>query len=47
MTDRSLPPARAVIGSVKAAHRALNDAAILREDAKQYPHLPTARPMPH
>jgi hypothetical protein len=44
MTDRPLPPAPAVIGSAKAAHRALNEAAILREDAKQYPHLHHATP---
>ena len=40
----NLPPAPPDIGSVEEAHRALNDAAILREDAAEFPGLHHADP---
>ncbi len=39
MTDRPIAPTTTDIASVEQAHRAINDAAILREDAEQYPGL--------
>jgi len=43
-TKQSAPSAPECIDSVTKAHRALNEAAILREDAKEYPHLHHATP---
>jgi hypothetical protein len=44
MMDRPNAATPPDIGSVEEAHRALNDATILREDAEQYPHLHHATP---
>lgn len=44
MGERSFLPRPVAVDSVAAAHRALSEAVLLREDAKEYPHLHHATP---